>query len=145
MGFIERNIAGLAQTLECAATAHEIARRGGWLQSLDPRAKIIGFGALIVTAVSVRHLPVVVGLLLAAAALALQSRIPLRVLATQVWGGVLAFTGLIALPAIFLTPGRAVSELPLIHWPITVQGLQTAAMLLARGETTATLAGAGGH
>lgn len=140
MGFVERNLAGLAATLDHAASADEIARNGGWLQGLDPRAKIIGFAALIVAAVSVRHLPVVLGLLALATASAGSSRIPLRLLATQVWGGVLVFTGLIALPAIFLTPGRVVGGLPVLHWPITAQGLQTAGMLVARAETTATLA-----
>lgn len=140
MGFVERNLAGLAATLDHAAAADAVARNGGWLQSLDPRAKIIGFGALIAAAVSVRHLPVVLGLLLLAAAAAGTSRISLRLMATRVWSGVLFFTGLIALPAIFLTPGRAVAELPGVHWPITAQGLQTAGMLLSRAETTATLA-----
>lgn len=140
MGFVERNLAGLAATLDHAAAADEIARNGGWLQSLDPRAKIIGFGALIVATVSVRHLPTVLALLGLAIASAWLSRISLRLIANQVWVGVLVFTGLIALPAIFLTPGRVVGELPGVHWPITAQGLQTAGMLLGRAETTATLA-----
>lgn len=139
-GFVERNVAALAATLEQAAAAEEIARNGGWLQSLDPRGKIIGFGALILAAVSVRHLAAVLALLLGAVALAAHSRIPLRLLGAQVWGGVLVFTGLIALPAIFLTPGRVIAEIPGVHWPVTAQGLRTAALLLARAETTATLA-----
>jgi cobalt/nickel transport system permease protein len=72
--------------------------------------------------------------------LALASHIPLRLLATRVWLAVLAFTGAIALPAIFLTPGNTVYRLPLVDWQVTVQGLRTAAFLILRGETAATLA-----
>jgi cobalt/nickel transport system permease protein len=139
-GFVERNITGLAEALDHAAMAEEVARGGGWLQTLDPRTKIIGFGLLIVAVVSARQIAVVLALLLATAGLALASRIPLRLLVNQVWSGVLFFTGLIALPAIFLTPGKPLCLLPVLHWPITAQGLQTAGMLLARAETTATLA-----
>ena len=139
-GFLERNIAGLADALDHAATADEIARRGGWLQSLDPRAKIVGFGLLIVAAVAARRLETVGALLALAVAMATTSRVPWRVLAANAWVGVLAFTGWIALPAIFLTPGRPVCTLPGLHWTITAPGLQTAGLLLARAETTATLA-----
>ncbi len=139
-GFIERNLAGLTDALDYAAMADRLAYRGGWPQTLDPRAKIIGFGLLIVAAVSARHLTVVTALWLAAAGLAKAAHIPWRVLVVQVWVGVLMFTGLIALPAIFLTPGRTLGVLPGLHWPVTAQGLLTAGMLLARAETTATLA-----
>ena len=139
-GFIERNLAGLNEALDRAVLADEIARRHGWLQALDPRTKIIGFGLLIVTAVSVRHLTVVLTLLALAAAMAATSRVPLRVVLTHVWIGVLVFTGFIALPAVFLTPGKVLGVLPGLGWPVTAQGLRTAGLLITRAETTATLA-----
>ena len=138
--FVERNIAGLTATLEHAARADSLARRGGWLQMLDPRAKILAFGLLIVAAVSVRRLAVVVALWLVACGLSAAARIPWRMLATQVWVGVLAFTGLMALPSVFLVPGETVGTLPWVHWQVTAQGLHTAGLLVARAETTATLA-----
>jgi energy-coupling factor transporter transmembrane protein EcfT len=61
-------------------------------------------------------------------------------LATRVWFGALAFTGIIALPALFLTPGRIMGQLPLLHWTITWQGAHTALRLIARAETASTLA-----
>ena len=139
-GFIERNIAGLAETLDHATLAEGIARRGGWLQALDPRTKIIGFGLLIAATVAARHLPVVAALWLGATLLAVSSHIPWRVLMVRVWLGVLAFTGLLALPSIFLTPGRSVGALPVLAWAVTAPGLRTAALLITRAETTATLA-----
>ena len=139
-GFIERNIAGLAETLDHAALAEEIARRGGWLQALDPRAKLIGLGSLIVASVAARRLPVVALLWLGATALAVSSHVPWRVLLVRVWVGVLVFTGLLALPSVFLTPGAAIGALPGWSWQVTAPGLRTAALLITRAETTATLA-----
>jgi cobalt ECF transporter T component CbiQ len=78
-------------------------------------------------------------LLVVCAILAAASRIPIRLLATRVWLGVLAFTGVIALPAIFLTPGRALYHLPALPWQVTEQGLRAAAFLTLRAETAATL------
>ena len=46
---------------------------------------------------------------------------------------VLLFTGCIALPAIFLTPGAA------LYGPITTQGVRTASLLLLRAETCVSL------
>ncbi len=139
-GFVERNIAGLVGAMDHAARADADARRKGWLQSLDPRAKILGFGALIVAAVGVRSLPLVWAMFLVAAGLAVLSCAQWRVLVTQIWIGALIFTGMIALPAVFLTPGRGVYTLPLLHWAVTAQGLRAAGMLIGRAETTATLA-----
>ena len=64
---------------------------------------------------------------------ALASRISLRLLATRVWLAVLAFTGAIALPALFIGAGPEV-------WHIQLNGLRGAAFLILRGETTATFA-----
>jgi len=82
----------------------------------------------------------VIALMLAAAALAGSlSGLPVAVLATRVWMGVLAFTGTIALPAIFLTPGRAIWRLPVLGWAVTDHGWTAACYLVLRAETAATL------
>ncbi len=52
---------------------------------------------------------------------------------------VLAFTGLIALPAVFLVPGQTLFRIPLLQWSVTSQGLTSAAFLVMRAETAATL------
>jgi energy-coupling factor transporter transmembrane protein EcfT len=61
-------------------------------------------------------------------------------LAKQVWLSVLAFTGVIAIPALFLVPGDVLFRIPLVGWPVTLQGLRSAAFLLGRSETSATFA-----
>ncbi len=71
-----------------------------------------------------------------AVVIAVLSKVRLATLVTRVWLVVLAFTGVIALPAIFVTPrpcGRALGPLT-----VTEQGLRTAALLILRVETAVT-------
>ncbi len=137
--FVENTARHLVNAMQKALFAEDLARAGGFMQGLDARVKLAGMGALIVAAVAVRQLPVLGALFLCAVLLALLSRIPLGVLAGRVWIAVLGFTGVIALPAIFLTPGDPLYRLPVLHWTITAQGLSGAAFLLLRAETAATL------
>ena len=134
VGFLERNVAALSDTLDHAARADATARRPGLLQSLDPRAKIVGLFAWTLAAAGTRRLAAVGVIFLLALALAAGSRVPWRAGLWRVWTGVLFFTGPLALPALFLTPG------PPVGWHVTGPGLLAAARLVARAETTATLA-----
>ena len=136
-GFLERTVESLAATAGHARLCEDTATRGGLLQRLDPRVKLCGLLALILAAVSTRRLEVTCAVFVLGVALAKCSSISIRTLATRTWLGVLFFTGFIAVPAVFTTPGTAL----LPRWPITLQGLLTALRLLARAETAATLAG----
>ena len=137
-GFIEQTVARLSDAMALDAAADAGARSAGALQSLDPRVKVIGIFALILAAVSARPLGVVLGIFLMAVVLAGVAGIPWRVLVARAWLPVLAFTGPLALPAVFLTPGPPVGQLPLLHWPVTGPGVLAAARLFTRAETTAT-------
>ncbi len=139
-GILDRLADGIAHALAHALDADDFARRAGLLQSLDPRVKlgiVVGF---IVVAVWVKSLAALAGLFLVAVALALASGIAVARLAGQVWIGVAAFTGLIALPAVFLVPGEVLVTLPVLGWPVTLQGVRSALFLTGRSETTATYA-----
>jgi len=136
--FIERTLAGFADVLEHAGTAERFSDQRGALQILDPRVKLIGSLLLIFATLCSRRLWVTASIFLVAVALAQLSHIPLRLLATRVWLGVLFFTGCIALPAVFTTPGLKIWRLPLLGWPVTSQGLHSATHLLMRAETSAT-------
>jgi len=138
-GFVEKTARGLLEATEQSLFAEDMAATGGFLQSLEPRVKLIGIGALIVAVVAVHRLWVLAAILALGVVLALVSHIPIRLLTARVWLAVLAFTGAIALPAISLTPGAAIYRLPLLHWPVTQQGLRSAAFLILRAETAATL------
>ncbi|MGO9257326.1 MAG: cobalt ECF transporter T component CbiQ [Bryobacteraceae bacterium] len=137
-GFVERTLAGLIAASEYAASAEQLASARGTLQRVDPRVKVAGLFALVIAAAAARNLRAVGGLFAAALLLAALSHIRMARLAAWVWSPVLLFTGTIALPALFLTPGRAVAA-----WgglAVTGPGIASAALLVARAETTATLA-----
>jgi cobalt/nickel transport system permease protein len=138
--FLDRLGDGLSYALEYALDADDLSQRNGLLQNLDPRVKLAGLATLILVAVYVKSLGVLAGLFLLSVGLALLSRVPLSRLSRQVWLSVLAFTGVIAAPAIFLVPGDVAFRLPLLHWSVTAQGLRSAAFLLGRAETAATFA-----
>jgi len=138
-GFVEKTARGLLDATGQALFAEDMAAASGFLQRLDPRVKLIGIGSLIVSAVAVHRLAVLAAILALGVVLALVSHIPIRLLTARVWLAVLAFTGAIALPAIFLTPGAALWRVPLVGWPVTQQGLRSAGFLILRAETAATL------
>ena len=138
--FLDRLAGGLAQAMDHARDADDLARRDGLLQRLDPRVKLAGLLTLIVVAVFVKSLAVLGGLFLVAVALALPSGVTLSRLARQIWLKVFAFTLLIALPAIFLVPGTVIARAPVLSWPVTLQGVRSATFLLGRAETAATFA-----
>lgn len=137
--FIRDTIAGLNRRLERALFADELAQADGLLQKLDPRVKIISLLVLLIVVTAARNLPTIVIAFAIAFLLAVLSRIPVRTLALRVWFGAFVFSGLIALPAIFVTPGRGIFLLPLLNWPISAPGLASALYLIARVETTVTL------
>jgi cobalt/nickel transport system permease protein len=137
-GVVERSLASFVNALQHAFYAEELAKKNGVLQKLDPRVKIAAILPLIVIAALARRLWVIAVLFAIAVGVAMLSHVPLGTLAKRVWLGVLTFTGLISLPALFLTPGQAIYTLPLLGWIVTAQGLRAAAYLIMRAETAAT-------
>ena len=136
--FVEKSICSIMRVSEGALYAENVAQSKGFLQGLDPRVKLVGIGALVFTAIAIHRLPVACALLACSAVLALWSRIPVGSLA-RIWLGVLTFTGVIALPAVFLTQGMAIAHVPILEWPVSREGMAAAAFLLIRAETASTL------
>jgi cobalt ECF transporter T component CbiQ len=138
-GFIERTLVDINHTLEQSVFAERTARGAGLLQALDPRLKILS-ALLLLLAVSLsRSLLVILALYFLALALAFFSRIPLGFFVKRVWLLIPFFTGVIALPALFITPGPVLAHLPL-GLVITQTGLATAVFLLLRVGTSVSLA-----
>ena len=137
--FIEKTTRSLLTAAQDSFFAEQLAGGNGFLQQLDPRVKMAGLGVLIAACIAVHRLEVLFLLFTLALLLAFVSKIGLRVLATRVWFPVLAFTGFIAAPSLFLTPGIALWHAPLLGWAVTLQGLRGAAFLLLRAETCASL------
>jgi len=138
-GFMERTAASFVDALEHTFYAEETARADGLLQHLDPRVKLLGILALILPAAAARSFAVMGGLFAVAVLLAAASHVSFGVLLRRVWIAVLLFTGVIALPAPFVTPGHVTYHLPWLGWAITSQGLESAGYLVLRVETAATL------
>jgi cobalt ECF transporter T component CbiQ len=133
-GFIENTLEGLHSAMDRMLYAEASASRTGMLQRLDPRVKVAGLFAMVVSVALAAKLWPLAGVLILAVALAVVSAIPIRVLASRAWVGAFLFSGAIALPALFLTPGT-----PFHGLPITLQGLRTGSFLVMRAETAATL------
>jgi len=134
---IESTLRGFTKALSKAFASEQTAARRGLLQSFDPRARIVSILLLIVAVVLTRSLAPLSVLFVLSVAISLASRVSVGALVKRVWLIVFGFTGLIALPAIFITPGNAI--LGAGHLTITVQGLRTAALLILRVETAVTL------
>jgi len=142
VGVIAKTVRGFSEALEATLAAETAARGRGLLQALDPRVKLVGLLALVVSAALSRRLVVMGALFALGIVLAVASRLSLRGLAKRVWLVAFAFTFMIAAPAVFLTPGETIWRLPLFGGAsvaITAQGARTALLLLARVETAVTL------
>jgi cobalt/nickel transport system permease protein len=135
-GFVEATTIGFARALTRAMLSEETARKRGLLQSLDVRVRLVGLLSLVLAVTLSRKISVVGVLFAVAILLAVLSRVNLLMLAKRVWLIVLGFTGVIAIPALFTTPGRAIVSNGTIA--ITEQGLRTASLLVLRVETAVT-------
>jgi cobalt/nickel transport system permease protein len=133
-GFLERSLADLSAALNRAQVVETVALRKGFLQSLPARSKVVSALLLIAGAVVTHSLYATGALLALVAALAIASRIPLALLFRVTGFSVLSFTGIIALPAIVLTPGHAIGHVPWVGWIVTDNGLRSAALLVGRAE-----------
>jgi cobalt/nickel transport system permease protein len=139
-GFVERSLDGLLHAMERAAAADTHAAAAGWLQRIDPRVKVAGFGALIASVALAHRLDVLAALLAAGLVLAVTSRLPTSTMVSGVWLATLGFAAVLALPAMVLTPGRPVATIPVVGWAVTGQGLRTAGYLVLRTAATTTFA-----
>ena len=138
-GFIERTLVDINNTLEQSVFAEKIARQKGLLQALDPRLKVIAM-IMLLFAVSLSHqLAVIAALYVCALLLAAVSAVPLGFFIKRVWVLIPFFTVIVALPALFITPGPTLLSLPL-GIVITRTGAMTALFLLLRVGTSVSLA-----
>jgi cobalt/nickel transport system permease protein len=137
-GFLASTVIGFARVLARAMASEQIARQAGLLQSLDPRVRVVGLFSMVLAVMLSHRITVIGALFVVAVIIAILSRVRVGLLAKRVWLVVLGFTGIIAFPAIFLTPGDPVPAFAGGPLHITMQGVQTAALLIARVETAVT-------
>jgi cobalt ECF transporter T component CbiQ len=135
---LEHTLHGITEALERALFAEEIRARQGLLQSLDARVKVVAVLALLISVSLARNLLAIAAVYVLALGLGLASSIPAGLLIKRVWLALPFFTGIIVLPALFVTPGPALVHLPL-GLVITRTGLTTVLFLLLRVSTSVSL------
>ncbi len=135
---LEHTLHGIAATLERALFSEEISIRPGLFQSIDPRVKVLSILALLIAVSFSRSLLIIGAIYLLALILALLSYIPADLFIKRVWLALPFFTGTIVLPALFITPGPTLVQLPL-GLVITQTGLTTVLFLLLRVSTSVSL------
>jgi len=137
--FIERTLVDINNTLEQTIFAETIAQKNGLLQALDPRLKVVAMVMLLLAISLSRQLTVIIALYFCALLLAILSAVPLGFFIKRVWVFIPFFTGIVALPALFITPGAPLLSLPL-GIIITKTGAMTALFLLLRVGTSVSFA-----
>lgn len=148
-------MADITRTIEQSVFANRYARKNGFFQRLDPRAKLASVLCLLIIASLSAHLETLLTLYCLSLVLAVVSRVPPGFFVKRVWIFIPLFTALIVLPAVFniVTPGRPLFTIMTFSSPhsigpfnipktitVTVQGALGAAILVLRVATSVSLA-----
>lgn len=135
---LEHTVHGITEALERGLFAEEISKKTGLFQSLDARVKVVFILALLIAVNLSRSLWVIAAMYPLILILGLVSAVPAGFLIKRVWLALPFFTGLIVVPALFITPGPVLLHLPL-GLVITQTGLTSAFFLLLRVSTSVSL------
>ena len=135
---LEQTLHGITEAIEHAVFAEQISANAGFFQSLDARVKVISVLALLIGVSLSRSLLVIVAVYLLLLILAWSSAIPVDFFIKRVWLVLPFFTGLVVIPALFITPGPVLVHLPL-GLVITETGVNTVLFLLLRVSTSVSL------
>ena len=130
-GFLTHNISRLTQALESVVSTENICRLPGLLQGLDPRVKIATFVLFIVVVGLAANLWVLAAVLVLITISVLLSAVSLGFFIRRGLLFIPIFTAVIAIPALFITPGDPWLVLA-GKTIITQQGAHTAALLVLR-------------
>jgi cobalt/nickel transport system permease protein len=130
-GFLTKNISSFTNTLESVIVTEGLCKAIGLLQRLDPRVKVATFVLFIILVGLARSLWVLLIIFAFVLPFGLLSKIPLGLFLKRILLFIPIFTVVIALPALFITPGS-----PLVTIAnkviITEQGARTAELLFLR-------------
>lgn len=135
---LEHTLHGISEALERTLFAEEISLRPGLFQSLDARVKLLSVLAFLLAVSLSRSLAVIAGIYGITLILALVSAIPAGFFIKRVWLALPFFTGALVLPALFVTPGPVLAQLP-FGLAITSTGLTSGLFLLLRVSASVSL------
>jgi len=142
--FIQCSILGALSFLKDLIFAEEIAARNGFLQSLDPRIKLVTFFLFIVQVLFARGIVVLFFLYALCLLFALISKIKLGFFLKRTWIFIPLFSLFIAVPAIFgkFTPGETLAGWNILglRFIISRPGLAIALIFVTRVITCVSFA-----
>lgn len=141
--YLARTLSEMASGAATTLGGETWARRSGYLQRLDARAKLWGLVGLIAVVACLHSIGALLTLYALTLALAVVSHLPVGMLVRRVWLSVPIFVGALALPAVLniVTPGHPL--LTLWHRPylaVTTPGLTVAGLLILRVGVAVSLA-----
>ena len=126
-GYLEKNLLHLSEALQESVFAEEAANLRGWLQQIDPRVKVFGLFLQVLACAFSHSLITILFLLFFSLALGAGSQLFRSGFFRRLWFFIPLYTAVIALPALFLTPGEHIGGTI-----ITRQGLVSALFLVFR-------------
>jgi cobalt/nickel transport system permease protein len=146
-GFIGKTIDGIFDFLEEAFVSDSFSKRDGFLQSLDPRVKLVSILSLIFATSLIRDLRLLIFVYMLTLLFAYLSKINVLFFIKRVWLFIPIFAGIISIPMIFnvFLPGDPLLRLvylgPGAHLGpfslpsdiyITIQGVNSAVVFIMR-------------
>lgn len=99
--FVEKSIAGILNFFQESMISEGFAKRSGFLQSIDPRVKLVSFLVVIFAVSLTRDVEIIFVVYLLTLLLAYLSKIGILFFIKRVWVFVPIFAGIIVLPIIF--------------------------------------------
>lgn len=137
VSYVQKTLTGGSDLLRQVMFSDESSAAPGLLQRLEPRVKLLGLLALVVTASFLRTIPVLLVLYALTLVLAALSRLSVRFFIMRVWLFVPIFTGIVLIPATLSVVTEGDVVLTLWHWHghpegFTSQGLTSAALVVSR-------------
>ena len=129
--FLTGNISSFTQALESIVVTEDLCRAPGLFQGLDPRVKVITLVLFIILVGLAQSLLILILVFMFAFVCILLSKVPQVLFLKRLFIFIPIFTAVIAIPALFITPG-----VPLVSMAgktiITEQGALTAGFLVMR-------------
>jgi cobalt/nickel transport system permease protein len=141
-GFVEKTLADISGSIERAVFSEENARKRGFLQRRDPRAKLLAFVALIIATGLSREWAVLAALYALVLVAAAVSAVDMGLFVKRVWLGMGLFSAVVILPSIFFIGHRELFHIPLGSFDLTVHrdGLVAASIFVLRVCASVSLA-----
>ncbi|MBV9544625.1 MAG: cobalt ECF transporter T component CbiQ, partial [Chloroflexi bacterium] len=142
IGWLEHTVGGIASSIERAVFTEELARQPGWLQRVDPRAKMVMFLLAVIAASASSSLGVLLLLYATILLAARASSLPFDFFIKRVWLGIPLFAGIVILPSIFFVPGQHLFDVAAgpVRVGVSAAGLWGAVVFVARVGVSVSLA-----